>query len=108
MRGMDTVCRKLRSPTSDKKYLPHLQVSQTTHGAPSHTLRWALTNYRKIVTQEKQLNVQGTNNEYKQTNNTIMYFCIEKYKKNEPLLYTTQVSLIDIMINEGDQKQTIT
>lgn len=37
-----------------------------------------------------------------------MYFCIEKYKKNEPLLYTTQVSLLDIMINEGDQKQTIT
>ena len=29
-------------------------------------------------------------------------------KDDEPLLYTTQVNLTDVMINEGDQKQTIT
>lgn len=78
MSRMDTMWRKVHSPTSDKKkYLPHLQVSQTTCGAPSHVLRWALTNYRKIVTHEKQLKVQGTNNgKYKK----IMNHCYTQHR----------------------------
>ena len=78
MRRMDTMWRKVRSPTPDKKKnLPHLWVSQTTRGAPSHVLRWALTNYRKIVAQEKQLNVQGTNNE---TYKKIMNHCYTQHR----------------------------